>query len=504
MKTFFMVQNKVINKEEPKLLQLAQRKSEIMRKPNVLFIMADQWNESCFSGYRHPDVKTPNLDTLIEGGVSFRNCFVANPTCQPSRTSFFTSQYVHTHGVECNDNSAPPRGTVHSLAGVFKNNGYKTGAFGKLHLGEWERDAGFDSIEHVCDDPFGEDDYSKYLKEKGLYEDYMRNERKPFLERRQKFWSGKSNIPMKNSNENWTVDRTINFLDAVKDDPFFAWCTFERPHAPHTPPKDAPVTYDPAKLTLPPYDPHSFDTKRYHSRPGVENLWKAWVQGEDNLREGLANYYELVSLIDHNIGRLVNYLEERDLLENTIIIFTADHGDFAGNYGMLGKNSANYDAIIRTPYIWYWKGRFDRNMYYDLVEAIDMYPTLCDLCGIETPPSVQGDSHIDAMTDKNYFAGKDAVFSERHFMKTIRTRTHKLSVSCNGDKVTGELYELVEDPRELKNRFNDPALAHIQKKLYERLLCWFVRTTQPTSCSFSSEIVDKSLRWHSFAAASRK
>lgn len=107
-------------------------------KPNVLFIMADQWNESCFSGYFHPDVKTPNIDKLINDGVSFRNCFVASPICQTSRTSFFTSQYIHTHGIETNDCNSLVNSHNYPLAQLFKDQGYRTVAFGKLHLGQYK------------------------------------------------------------------------------------------------------------------------------------------------------------------------------------------------------------------------------------------------------------------------------------------------------------------------------------------------------------------------------
>ena len=466
------------------------------KKPNILFIMTDQWNAECFSGFNHPDVKTPNLDKLIEGGVSFRNCFVANPTCQPSRTSFFTSQYIHTHGVEVNNQKSKPMSVVHPLAKVLKENAnYRTGAFGKLHLGAFEEDAGFDKILHACDNPFGEPKYFEYLKEKGLLDEYLNAERKPPMAVNQKFCTGKSSLKTCDTNEAWTADQTIDFINE-NDDPFFAWCTFERPHAPHMPPADAPVKYDPEKLTVPPYDPKYFESKMNHSRAGCENLWKAWVLGEDELRNALAHYYGLISLIDQQIGRIISTLEDTGKLDNTIIIFTADHGDFAGNLGMLGKNSGNYDAIIRSPYIWYWKGKFDRNMHFDLCEAIDMYPTLCDIVGIETPPSVQGESHIEALKDLPYYRGKDYVFSERSLSKTIRSKTFKLTINSNGTKHYGELYNILEDVDEKHNLYNNPAYTHVQTELAEELVAWLIRTAQPVHFGNSSEDCSPALRWH--------
>ncbi len=465
-------------------------------KPNILFIMADQWNAECFSGLNHPDVKTPNLDKLIEGGVTFRNCFVANPTCQPSRTSFFTSQYIHTHGVEVNNRPSKPKSICHPLAKELKEKAnYRTGAFGKLHLGEFEEDAGFDKISHVCDNPFGEAEYYDYLKEKGLLDEYLKTERNVSRDFNAKFGKGTSSLKTCDTNEAWTADRTIDFIKESQD-PFFVWCTFERPHAPHTPPADAPVNYDPKKLTIPLYEPKYFESKTNHARAGCENLWKAWVLGEDELREGLSKYYGLMSLIDQEIGRIITHLEESGKLENTLIIFAADHGDFAGNLGMLGKNSSTYDAIIRTPYIWYWKGHFHRNMHFDLCEAIDLYPTLCDLIEIDTPPTVQGESHLAAMTDLPYYSGKEYVFSERTLAKTVRNKNFKLTISTDGNRRVGELYNILEDVDENHNLYNNPEYYPIQTELAEEMIAWFIRTAQPCHFSTSSEKSSPALRFH--------
>jgi arylsulfatase A-like enzyme len=474
------------------------------KKPNILFIMADQWNAECFSGLFHPDVKTPAIDRMIDGGVCFRNCFSANPICQPSRVSFHTGQYIHTHGVETNHPPSRPRSVVHPLARELREKaGYRTGAFGKLHLGVFEQDAGFDQITHACDNPFGEAEYYTFLREKGMLETYLRTERNSPKAVNQQFCTGTSSLKKCDTNEAWTADRAIDFI-SESSEPFFAWCTFERPHAPHMPPPDTPVKYDPGKLTIPPYDPKYFESKPNHARAGCENLWKAWVLGEPALRNGLAHYYALMSLIDQQVGRMVHCLEKSGKLDNTIIIFTADHGDFAGTHGMLGKNTSTYDAVIRTPYIWYWKDHFDRNMPFDLCETIDLYPTLCDVVGIDTPPSVQGQSHRAALTDLPYFRGKDYVFSERILTKTVRSRTHKLSITTSGLRHIGELYDLVEDPDENRNLYNNAEHAHFKVKLLEELAAWYIRTEQPCYFSPSSQETSGELRWHNHFAKLKK
>ncbi len=462
-------------------------------RPNILLIMADQWNAECFSGLFHTDVRTPVLDKLIENGVVFRNCFSANPICQPSRVSFLTGQYIHTHGVVTNARNARPTSVTHPLPlHLREQGGYHTGAFGKLHLGVFETDCGFDRIAHTCDNPFGEPAYHAYLREKGLLETFFQTERKPTLP----FSAGQSGLRVADTNEAWTVDRTLDFVSEAGDQPFFAWCSFERPHAPHTPPVDTPLTYDPDTLTLPPYDPRYFESKAGHGRAGCENLWKAWVLGEAALRQGLAHYYALMSLIDQQLGRLLQGLEAAGKREDTLVIFTADHGDFAGNEGMLGKNTSLYDAVIRTPYLWSWPGHFDRNMPFDLCETVDLYPTLCEVIGIETPPSVQGVSHREALTDLPYFRGKEYAFSERAMSRCIRDRTHKLVLTTDGRRHDGELYDLVADPAERVNRYHDAACAPVRARLSEALIAWSIATMQPCAIGNGSQAIAPDLRWH--------
>ena len=308
-------------------------------RPNVLLVMADRFNERCISPYGHPDVKTPVIDSLVEGGVSFRNTFCQCAICQPSRVSFFSGQYAHTHGIEHNCRHASPKGEVSPLPALLRDTaGYRTGAFGKIHLGAWSDSVGFGTLESSCDttigeptDPGRECEYYQYLRCHGLFEEYRRTALEPPRGLLEKMHYGVSGLPAEHSVEAWTVDRTMNFIDSCTDTPFFAWCSFLRPHNPHTPPRDAPEHYDYSRLTVPPFDPLHFESKpRYTSRPTVETLWRASAIGEEHLRRALAGYYGLISLIDHSIGRLLAHLRETGRLEDTIVVFTADHGCLAG------------------------------------------------------------------------------------------------------------------------------------------------------------------------------
>ena len=497
--------------------EMSEKITDKKWRPNILYIMTDRFNERCISAYGHPDVKTPVIDSLIETGVSFRNTFCQNALCQPSRVSIFSGQYPHTHGVENNYVHGGPKSEMSPLPRLLRDTaGYRTGAVGKIHLGTWPSQTGFDRIESCCDTTIGEagDDsgecaYYRYLREKGFYEEF----RKTALESPQEVLNhmhyGDLDIPAEHSLEAWTVDQTIDFMDEPDEAPFFAWCSFLRPHNPHMPPPDAPVKYDPDSLTLPEDHALYVESKPgYQTRPGLETLWNSAAIGEKHLRNALAGYYGNISWIDHEIGRMLDHLRDTGKLENTIVIFSADHGCFAGNYGQIGVNGMTYDHLYRIPYIWNCPAHFPKSRFYDLVESIDLYPTLCDMLGLDIPPSVQGISHAHALYRTQFpehFSGREDVFFERSTVKTIRTRTHKLSYCFNGESRSGELYDLVEDPDELRNRFDEPSMAHIQKDLMERLVNRMIATTQPSIVSnVSSEYISPKMRWHTARQAAQR
>ncbi|MCD6220528.1 sulfatase-like hydrolase/transferase, partial [Candidatus Calescamantes bacterium] len=198
------------------------------KKPNILFIMDDEHNARCLSCEGHPDVKTPNLDKLAEGGVRFTRAFAQGAICVPSRVSFFTGQYLSTHGIFGNGGWLPPE--VLSLAYYLKEKaGYQTGAVGKLHLPRWKTD-GLD-YKKLCDDADVDmnekTDYQCYLEEHGFGKYYRKYENYEF------FMAYISQIPEEHSLERWTADQAIEFIEKRNPEkPFFLWMSFERPHAP--------------------------------------------------------------------------------------------------------------------------------------------------------------------------------------------------------------------------------------------------------------------------------
>lgn len=463
------------------------------RKPNFLFIITDQQRYDCLSCHDHPTVKTPHIDRLAQQGVDYRRCFSQSAICMPSRIAALTSQYLHTHGIQSNAKDAD---TSHltTLPQVLKENGYRTGVIGKSHIGN-SSDMGFDYKCLCAGMASGETNaYEEYLNHHGLSEDGV--------DRAYKEGDAYvSSIPYKHSLEAWTGEEAIRFIDQPdSENPFFLYLNFERPHAPTSVPADNPFPYDPEAIQLPPHD-ERFYTKPGVRRPGCENAWSIFSMGEQKFRQTIANYYTLISMIDDQVGRVVAHLEKTGQLENTVIIFTSDHGDFGGDFGQFGKNVSTFDALYHIPLIWYWQGVTDREPLYELTELIDVMPTILDLANIPIPRSAQGTSLAPAILGSGKRRGgdmyltRDAVFFETPFVKTVRTQTHKLSVCYHGEQQWGHLYDLVEDPAEMNNLYDRPDQLWIQRKLECRLLQWFIETQQPQVFGNPNNPSHPNIRW---------
>lgn len=463
------------------------------KKPNILFIMTDQHRFDCLGCHGHPLVKTPNIDRLAEHGVDFQRCYAQSAICMPSRVSAFTGQYIHTHGIMQNEKKVNVSHLT-TLPNQLKEKGYQTAAIGKTHAGPSGK-MGFDYFRICAGMAEGEEnDYHRYLREQGLEEADKEQAFKAYD-------AYESKIPYEHSTEAWTGTEALKYLESCDPDrPFLLWLTFERPHAPTSVPPDNPFPYNPQDIELPPYD-ESFYTKPDTRRAGCENAWNVFTTGEEKLRQALANYYSLISMIDDQVGRVVKLIEDKGELDNTIIVFTADHGEFGGEYGQFGKNISTYDVLYRIPFIWYWKGKTDREISHELVSLIDFMPTVLDLIDEPCPRTVQGESRKDAVLGSASrcglaWDGAEAVFFETPFTKTVRTKTHKLSICHKGAQQWGQLYDLANDPQELNNLYDRPEHQLIQQRLALRLLHWFIETQQPQVHSAGMNETAPPWRWY--------
>lgn len=444
-------------------------------RPNVLFLMDDQHNARCLGCYGNDDVRTPNLDRLASQGVRFDRAYAQSPICMPSRTSVFTGRYPHSVGVFGNYGSLPP--DVLSLARHLQNQGYETGAFGKIHLPvdwpthgfETRRSCDFaDAEQHAS-----ENHYYTYLERVGLDHEYDFGP--PTGEFPHSTYV--SNIPYEHCVEKWTADETIRWLDNRDGEgPFFAWTTFQRPHPPYSPPPEYVDLYSPEDIELPPRDPDEFETKPANWREQAES--EIYQQSTDeDIKQVLAYYYSLITLIDEQIGRVLDHLEAAGELENTIVVFASDHGDFAGEHGFVKKTLGIPEAVHRVPFIWRYPERFrEGETNDDLVELVDLFPTVCDAVDAPIPDAVQGQS-LESTLTAGTPVDRDAAYCIGSHLRAIRTDEWKLTYYLEEDD--GELYHIDEDPWEHENLYHCEAYRDERLELIERLFRFHIETEEP-------------------------
>jgi arylsulfatase A-like enzyme len=444
--------------------------------------MADQFNANCL-GIVQNQVKTPNLDELAHSGVRFERAYCNNPICGPSRSTFISGQYPHTHGVMGNGLYDIRDRNENTLPAVMRRMGYQTAVIGKAHLiGEWIRE-GFEYTRFcdLCDceanDPL-QNHYYKYLHDHGIADLYDLGRLKPdHPGRSQRGFD--SPIPYCHSVETWTGDSTLEFLQNRDETrPFFLHMSFLRPHDPLSVPYDRGLLYDPAQIELPESACDFFENLFAGKPEPMRRHAESWggypyiPESKADLQRQLAYYFSLVTLIDEQIGRVFDWLKQRGEYDNTIIIFTADHGDYAGEHGMVLKNIGIYESIQRIPFILKYPGGPNGQAVSEMIESVDMFPTLCELSRVAVPACVEGRSIVPIIEGKE--PGKQQAVCEWIYprlgkrINAIRTADYRMV--HYGYKEGGELYDLRSDPHELNNIYDDPSYREIRLELLERIV----------------------------------
>lgn len=448
------------------------------RPKNVLFIMDDQHHPLMLSALRGcpkgvdglPLIETPNLNRLLHQGAYFKHAYTPSAVCGPSRTSFFTGMYCHSHGKYSNTVSAPIEQELadQSLVAVFQQHGYRTGFAGKCHLPN--------QISHYFEFQAELKTYEKeYLPAHGLSDRELHT---PTADMQCESWT--SSIPKEHSTEVWTAERAMEFLDGQSpDSPFFFWLTFQRPHSPHSPDPETEKLVDPDRVPLPWEDYDLFEQTRIQPRPGREAYWNCggW-QDPSAYRQAVARHYSLIGLIDEQIGRVLDRLEELGLKEDTLIVFSPDHGEFGGDFGQLGKNLPVYEQLYRVPLIWCdpTTPQDHGKVLEGLWSTIDIFPSLMERMGWEMPARGQGESFLSAI-DGWRPMGREYVFFETTMCKVIRTREHKLAIHLDHPH-EGQLFDMLPVPDELHNLWDDPAHAAVRERLTRQLLWHLAAHTQ--------------------------
>ncbi len=480
-----------------------------MPRPNILLITSDQqhWNTL---GVTNPEISTPNLDRLAAQGARFSRAYCPNPTCTPTRASIITGKYPSQHGAWSLGTKLPDDAPV--VGDVFQAQGYRTALVGKAHfqpLGSTEEFPsleaypvlqdlpfwdvfrgpfyGFDTIElarnHTNEAHVGQH-YALWMEERGLknWRDYFLPPTGVMDRTARRHWE----IPEAFHYDAWIADRTNHLLGgfAEKEEPFFLWSSFFDPHPAYFAPDPWDRMYDPAQLTVPQITPGEHDLNPPHfgltqqEKPDFSAYQESgfWCHGmhcqlhdREELAKDIAVYYGMVSLMDKYIGKILDRLEELGLAENTLVVFTTDHGHFHGHHGLIAKGPFHYEDMIRLPFLVRWPGCVPEGVESTALQSlVDLAPTFLSACGIDAPREMTGVDQLGVWTGEQAHARDHVICENRHepttiHLKTFVTDRYKLTVYYN--HTYGELFDLEEDPGEIRNRWDDPAYAEIKAQL---------------------------------------
>ena len=476
------------------------------RRPNFIFILTDEQHRRSVSAYADGPSRTPSVDRLAAEGVRLDNAYCAYPVCFPSRAAMMTGRWPHVTGVRTNQIFLPP-GERH-LPGLFRAAGYRTALCGKNDLlAEADLPAGFDWVWRThhfgaCDFlpdwfPPGAGAAARYYQEQLKAKVFV-----PF---------GCDVIPHPPEvcDAALITESALRFVDesAAANRPFFLWLSYPGPHWPFTCPQGYEDLVPPEAVDLPAAGDLSGKPERMRA---LRRALRADRASEEDFRRVLSLYYGNCRYIDDQIGRMLARLAERGLEEDTVVLFTTDHGDFLGEYGLLHKMGTFHECLTHVPMVWRRPGHIPPGPADAFVEGVDIAPTALELCGLDVPAGVQGVSHAAALRGQAPWTEREVCFAEAGtegrplgladlddlplpegpfeasnrawvnlpgFLngrgKMVRRGRWKLSWYANGE---GELYDLHADPHELDNRYADPACAEIVADLKARLLHWTVAT----------------------------
>lgn len=439
-----------------------------MDKPNILFIMTDEQRGDTFGGVPGSLVDTPYLEELRHSGVDFPHAYSACPVCIPARRTLMSGKTPYHHGVLMN--YYVPFDCV-TFPELLKNAGYQTHLCGKLHLFPERKLFGFCSADW-SDGPYGsacENDYERFLKRNGFYHEaglghglsYNGIVARPWhLDERFHF-------------TNWCTESALEFLERRDPTvPFFLNVSYHQPHAPCTPPSYYFEKYMNREFPDLPVGDWVEELPNYQRGKPV-NAWRVDTKSP-SLKEYRAGYYGCIEHIDHQIGRLLYALPE-----NTIIIFTSDHGEMLGDHGWVRKRSA-YEGSARIPLFFTFPGEAARqhgivsgSAAPDAVELMDIMPTILELAGVEIPGDVDGTSLLPALRGESL--EREFIHGECARLETIRSGMHYLTdgrqkyIWYPGLGLE-QLFDLANDPQELHNLAADSACVEALADWRQRLI----------------------------------
>lgn len=481
------------------------------QRPNILWICADQQRYDTLGAYGNPYVATPNLDRLAAEGVMFDHACAQSPVCTPSRASFLTGRYPRTTRARQNGQSIPPDERL--VPRILADSGYTCGLIGKLHLSaahprpyrpvekriddgyswfSWSHQPPPNSAQAAMDWPTNS--YTNWLRARGVE---FERETHPDTDEVQ------IGLDEEHQHTTWCAETATEFVESMSGftQPWLLSVNFYDPHHPFDPPKELLDRYLDVldDIPLPNYVPGELDAKPETQRLHHNGSYKGArtiefpSRGDREHQVMRAAYWAMVDLVDRQVGRILDTLDRTGQRENTIVVFHADHGELLGDHGLYLKGPYFYDPAIRVPLILNWPGGLPSGRRVDdLVELVDLAPTLLEAVGASPEPGMQGRSLLplinDSLTDTThrddvyaeYYNACQDHLGERAFVTMVRTLENKIVV-VHGPAAgpSGELYDLIEDPGENTNRWDDPDYVDVKVRMLQRMVDRMAMTVDP-------------------------
>lgn len=498
------------------------------QKRNILFITSDQqhWNTL---GYRNPEVKTPNLDRLVQQGMTFHRAYTVNPTCTPTRASWITGLYPSQHGAYSLGTKLPE--TVPTVGDYFQQQNYRTALVGKAHfqplLGTPEfssleaypalhdldfwRDFhgpfyGFDHVEltrnHTDESHVGQH-YALWMQEKGCENwrdfflpnpDWAPETEKDFpTSNRQPLSPGESwNIPEEIHYNTWIAERTNALMTEFsrQNDNFFLWASFFDPHPKYMVPEPYASMYDPADVTVPTHRPGEFDDKPPYFKLSQEPSpdFSAFEEPDGNAIHGagshlrsheakaknIATMYGMMTMLDHYIGKILDHLDALGQAENTLVCFTTDHGDFWGQHGLVAKAIHHYEDLLRVPLVVRLPGVVpEGKISHALHSTVDLAQSFLGIAGLPVPRTMTGINQQSVWQGETASVRDHVIVENQHQptkmnLRTFITRRYKMTIHFN--QSYGELYDLEADPGEFVNLWDQAEFQDLKRDLLLKFL----------------------------------
>src|SRR5688572_12475901 len=448
---------------------------------------------------------------MARNGTRFAACITPNLVCQPSRASILTGLLPYSHGVSDNGIDLDAKFASASFASAFAGAGYRTGLIGKAHFAtshtfaptgtpecrnsdqpqDWTGPYfGFEHVELVVEGhnhwppmkpPRGQA-YERWFHKDGRGEALQKLYETQLEPRSTAMQTFHSALPVAFHNSTWIGDRTIEYINQNKKNKFCVWASFPDPHHPFDAPDPWSRMHHPDEVDLPPHRTLDLERRPWWHRQSLEGkpqivehlrrireeYSRIPVHTDRQLRELIANYYGMISLIDHNVGRILLYLEQLDLLEDTLIVYSTDHGDWLGDHGLILKGPMAYEGLLRVGCLVQGPGVPAGKLVQDPVSTLDLPATFADFANVKMKEShsrslrklIQSqDSRDFAYSEWDLRASRSGVDLD---LRTVRTKTHKLTVDLRSG--AGELYDLRNDPHEMENIYDD---VKLRKQLME-------------------------------------